>query len=1097
MRQVLFFSVAPIQQQLLNQLEQLSFNVSCWNLALESLITTQHDEIVSHVIIDVRCLSQNSNKDIIANTVNCATLFIDFQSLTMKNCETNAYCYLGHSFSGELLATNLQLCRYKFEARKKIAAENQLLQSALSCIGNSLIYLDDKGNVSAINDAAAMLFGVKKSVYINKPWHNLIVARRDLSAKQTQQFLAAAITTKAVTKIQPLAIRTENKGSLLIDGIIGPIKYPSGQSGVILFVRKLTDLAQIPVALSQDGDAGQSYRKKMASSMMLINPDNFKQVNQTYGTDIGDKLLDEISLRIGQVLRASDLTSRYGGAVFLVLLYDASTQQVHNLQNHLMQTLAQPYALAQDHGLTFSCGVAINDQYIAYSPVELFYFSNFAMCQAKELGGDQMRQWQHQSASQQIGNFDRLSGNFSDRGSADYQKMLMLWGMMSSLESFHHKDSFIEQLLKQMISGFHLDSAAFVTLKNNRIEIDCALNNNNARLSGVDIKFSKHQQTYINQITGSDQQTQAFTSVREQQGIEVILPLKINRKIRAVLWLACYSLDDIDIKDHHLLSNIADFIAVSIEKIEHQANQLADQQDNQQDNQQDKGENQYQSDHKDKFWYGSDEMLKLMQDVELVSVTNATVLIRGESGTGKEMVAKRIHNLSQRSTKPYVIVDCGAIVGSLMERELFGHVKGAFTGADKKASGRIQQADGGTLFLDEVGELPLEVQVKLLRFVQDKQFSPIGSTQYKSVNVRLIAATNVDLEQKMRQGLFREDLYYRLNVFSVKTLALRDRQSDIMLLAERYLAAYNQEYKKHVLGFTDLAKQAINEYRWPGNVRELKNLINRALILCQDNRMDCCHLGLYPVPGARRNESTPMQQSSTVQSSQAYSCSVVNKASIATAERVTSHIYASGELEFLPEARDILHPMPSISHPLVNPGITSQVIVTTQEDKTQITERQLSGKADQNLIWRDLVKQQISPTESCHPFLAISLVLEKQLYQLSLQEHHEIMLQAATALNIAESTFRRRWKKLTQDVPGAQSNRLTSQVIETLLLLLNTGITESKIQLMQRRIAIACLELKLPAKLGAQILAMSKPTYRKFLKQLKACNLQKTSGGYP
>jgi DNA-binding NtrC family response regulator len=204
-----------------------------------------------------------------------------------------------------------------------------------------------------------------------------------------------------------------------------------------------------------------------------------------------------------------------------------------------------------------------------------------------------------------------------------------------------------------------------------------------------------------------------------------------------------------------------------------------------------------------------------------------------------------VHDLSPRSDKPFIIVDCGAIVGSLIESELFGHVRGAFTGADKNFSGRLKEADGGTVVLDEIGELPLAIQIKLLRFVQDREFTAVGTTEYLTVDTRIIAATNKNLKKMVEEGTFREDLYYRLNVFAIETPRLKDRQEDILLLAEHYLQIYAQRYARGSLGFSREAEQAMLQYEWPGNVRELINVVNRAVILCKDLLVNPIHLGLF------------------------------------------------------------------------------------------------------------------------------------------------------------------------------------------------------------------------------------------------------------
>lgn len=230
---------------------------------------------------------------------------------------------------------------------------------------------------------------------------------------------------------------------------------------------------------------------------------------------------------------------------------------------------------------------------------------------------------------------------------------------------------------------------------------------------------------------------------------------------------------------------------------------------------------------------------KVMQNVysmiENVGKTDATVLITGESGTGKELVAEALHQESHRSKKMFVKFDCTAIPEELMESELFGHKKGAFTGAMTDRMGRILKADGGTLFLDEIGDISPKMQLRLLRFLQEKTFYPVGSDQPIQVDVRVIAATNADLKKKVQDGSFREDLYFRLRVVDIMLPALRERKEDIDLLLSYFLEKFNNEHARHITGFTDQAIEAIKNYRWTGNVREFEHVIERACVLCQTN----------------------------------------------------------------------------------------------------------------------------------------------------------------------------------------------------------------------------------------------------------------------
>jgi DNA-binding NtrC family response regulator len=238
----------------------------------------------------------------------------------------------------------------------------------------------------------------------------------------------------------------------------------------------------------------------------------------------------------------------------------------------------------------------------------------------------------------------------------------------------------------------------------------------------------------------------------------------------------------------------------------------------------------------------SDEIRKVLSMVERVADSDSTVLITGESGTGKELIAKAIHYNSPRSTKPFVPINCGAIPAELLESELFGHVKGAFTGAIANRIGRFDLASGGTLFLDEIGELSMALQVKLLRVLQERRFEPVGSAKTHEADVRIIAATNVDLAKAVTKGQFREDLFYRLNVIPIPIPSLKSRRTDVPLLLHHFVQHFNATKNRSLTGFTSEALEVLYHYPWPGNIRELENLVERLAILKGSGQVDVIDL---------------------------------------------------------------------------------------------------------------------------------------------------------------------------------------------------------------------------------------------------------------
>jgi len=249
------------------------------------------------------------------------------------------------------------------------------------------------------------------------------------------------------------------------------------------------------------------------------------------------------------------------------------------------------------------------------------------------------------------------------------------------------------------------------------------------------------------------------------------------------------------------------------------------------------------SEYRDFILGDSDKIQTVFELIDSVADTDSNILILGESGTGKELVAKGLHSNSSRCDKPFVPINCGAIPEDLLESELFGHVKGAFTGAISSRPGRFEIAEGGTVFLDEIGDMSPKLQVKILRVLQEREFEPVGGVKSKKANVRIIAATHKDLEEAVRDGSFREDLYYRLNVIPIHMPPLRERVEDIQLLVDHFMKRFNREKKRTLKGISPGAMEILMNYKWPGNVRELENLIERLVILKRDgNEVAPCDL---------------------------------------------------------------------------------------------------------------------------------------------------------------------------------------------------------------------------------------------------------------
>ena len=275
-------------------------------------------------------------------------------------------------------------------------------------------------------------------------------------------------------------------------------------------------------------------------------------------------------------------------------------------------------------------------------------------------------------------------------------------------------------------------------------------------------------------------------------------------------------------------------------------------------------------------------MLDLNEKILLAAPSNGTVLITGENGTGKELVAREIHKHSERSDGPFIRVNCAAIPDSLIESELFGYEKGAFTGASRSKTGRLESADGGTFFLDEIGDMSLPVQAKLLRVLQEREFERLGGNVTITVDTRVIAATNKNLEDSIKKEMFREDLYFRLNVIPIEMPALRMRGSDISLLATHFLDRFSSEYGKQRMELTEDSSNKLEEYHWPGNVRELRNLMERFVIMSKSSRLETTELGLLLGEDSGDNPDSPdrdgMEEIDLMEELKAYETELLTRA---------------------------------------------------------------------------------------------------------------------------------------------------------------------------------------------------------------------------
>ena len=398
---------------------------------------------------------------------------------------------------------------------------------------------------------------------------------------------------------------------------------------------------------------------------------------------------------------------------------------------------------------------------------------------------------------------------------------------------YQHKDALFFRILKAAMRLVCCEMVCYITVENGVIlKLVSKIKKDKETVANTDIAKSgifdivlRGESLYANDADEDLYYSQFLTQFDDDIDSFLFVPVKKSDSVYGIIFLFNKVNSDFNENDKFVIESLASLAAGSLEnfnKIQSQLNQIS------------MVAGKLNSSNNVKihdFVVKSPVIQDLMVYVKKAAVTNSSVLITGESGVGKELFAEQIYLNSNRVNKPFVRVNCAALSETLMESELFGHEKGAYTSAESSKKGRFEIADGGTIFLDEVGEIPLHLQPKLLRIIQDKQFERVGSAESISVDVRIIAATNRNLEEMVQNGLFREDLFFRLNVLPIRIPPLRARPDDIIPIAESFLKKYSNEYGKRFTGFSESAAEALQGYLWPGNVRELDNAVARACIL--------------------------------------------------------------------------------------------------------------------------------------------------------------------------------------------------------------------------------------------------------------------------
>lgn len=704
-------------------------------------------------------------------------------------------------------------------AQDKLYTEHKLALLS-KCLGDLSLTISAQGNIIEINPELRSLLPNKGMAAIGQNWLDSLNIPSTIANSRMQLILSELSNTHAMTRLPPFPIQLDST-VMMVDGFVGPL--PNDES--LLVLRQ--------VAQWQSHEWLEQLNKQKAPvTLLLINPDDFAEFNRIHGRDLGDQVLSEIIRSMSEMLRDDDFASRFSGAVFAAHLPNTNEQQGQILGARMLKMLRSQAFTSKKVNLEFSFGLATleaEEQLGEQSPLELFRRANAALQAARSVGGGKLVSWQPQFDANILANLDRMSGKFSEAPNDDFRLMNLQWDIIRLIGNIHSLQAFSSQVCQLLNSELQSE---FVGLYMPQGEGLSQLSCSTANADFDTQKIHNEVQNNIKFDSLESNKTQVVTRLSSYQN--VVIPLVTRNQCLAVL-VVCWQ-PKINHERHKFseqLEQISPNLAAALDRII-----LLEQDLNRRSvaAKADSGEHE--------LLFESAAMRTLMHQVQLVAPTDASVLIIGESGTGKEVIAQQLHNQSLHPDSPFITVDCSTIVEHLIESELFGHRKGAFTGATSNQPGKIAQADGGTLFLDEVGELPLDIQSKLLRFVQEKTFIPVGDQRVRKVDVRLILATNRNLPDEVAAGRFRADLYHRVNVFTLNLPALNQRGADALLLSRHFLRKFSQQYKKDISDFSESALQKLRGYTWPGNVRELRNCMMRAVILCSGHLVESEHLVL-------------------------------------------------------------------------------------------------------------------------------------------------------------------------------------------------------------------------------------------------------------
>lgn len=573
-------------------------------------------------------------------------------------------------------------------------------------------------------------------------------------------------------------------------------------------------------------------------SLIMIHCRGLQAINQQYGMLKGDKIITEIAQFLQNVTREEDILCRFGGALFGIAFPVIQVEDAEKVANKLLASLQSKCYLEEKLKLEFCLGTAtVSFQNTETQSLEA---AKILLAQADQSLTKAQKALVEQdninADNIDISNrYSHLNSIFTADPQTDYRNMLLLWDITSTIAGETDFETLLEKVISRLAKAFNFNYAGLYgssDVVENAYAYKIDANNNAVNIDPQHIINDR----LVAQLAKQACASHLMEEFKNESLAVVVTHLGINTS--DCFYLYADNSDFVITQDTKaLISSITLQLGKALRRVrlEQQVNaQLQNQ-----------VEALLQDDFDpSKIVHRSESMKRLLRQAQRAATSDATVLITGESGTGKERLMHAIHQFSPRRSKPLVIVDCGAIPETLIESELFGHAKGAFTGATGNVAGKIKEANNGTLILDEIGELPLLMQSKLLRFVQEKHYTPVGSSEVYDVDVKIVAITNRDLAAEVQRGSFRKDLYYRLNVVTLNIPPLRERREDIPLLANYFLNLFAHRYGNgnHFLSAQTL--ESMKLYDWPGNIRELENCLMQAMLLSESNEISIQQLNL-------------------------------------------------------------------------------------------------------------------------------------------------------------------------------------------------------------------------------------------------------------